>query len=94
MPPASDDYSVLDAARQAARVLITQDLDFSSLLALGGHSSPSVLTVRLPVPEPLHVADRLLEALPTLASDLQAGCIAVLEERAVRVRLLPVGREP
>ena len=92
MPPASPDEDVLREARESGRVLLTQDLDFSALLALGGHASPSVLTFRLAVPTPDAVAARFLAVLKGLESDLMSGCIATIEDKIVRVRLLPVNR--
>ena len=38
------DTEILALARQQNRVVITQDLDFSTLLALGGYNQPSLIT--------------------------------------------------
>ena len=48
------DAEILQLARQQGRVMVTQDLDFSALLALGGHDRPSLITLRLyaSVPRP------------------------------------------
>jgi len=94
MPPESTDEAVLKEARESGRVLLTQDLDFSALLALGGHASPSVVTFRLAVPDPAGVAARFLSVLEGLEPDLRSGCIAIIEDRTVRVRLLPMDRSP
>jgi predicted nuclease of predicted toxin-antitoxin system len=37
LPASTSDESVLSLAREQQRVVITQDTDFSALLALGGH---------------------------------------------------------
>ncbi len=39
------DQEILELARREGRVLITQDLDFSALLALSGHHQPSLVTL-------------------------------------------------
>jgi len=44
--PASD-QEILSFARANSRVVVSHDLDFSSLLALAGHDSPSLITLRL-----------------------------------------------
>jgi len=43
LPASAKDLEVLEFARRERRVVITQDLDFSVLLALSGYSSPSLL---------------------------------------------------
>ena len=41
----SKDMDILTYARNHNKVVITQDLDFSSLLALRGYEKPSVITL-------------------------------------------------
>ena len=41
------DSVILELARQRGMVIVTQDLDFSTLLALGGYDRPSLVTLRL-----------------------------------------------
>ena len=43
LPMDAEDSEILKFARQQNRVIITQDLDFSSLLALGGYEKPSLI---------------------------------------------------
>ncbi|MFQ5419588.1 MAG: DUF5615 family PIN-like protein [Anaerolineae bacterium] len=47
LPADAADSEILDMARQQGMVVITQDLDFSALLALGGNDRPSLVTLRL-----------------------------------------------
>jgi predicted nuclease of predicted toxin-antitoxin system len=47
LPAATSDTAILAFARQTGRVIITQDLDFSTLIAIGGHTQPSLITLRL-----------------------------------------------
>ena len=42
MPGTSADRDILQYARQQDLVIITQDLDFSRLIAIGGYTSPKV----------------------------------------------------
>lgn len=90
LPASAKDLEVLEFARRERRVVITQDLDFSVLLALSGYSSPSLITLRLPFPEPETVARRLLEVVPQVESFLLRGCAVTVEENAVRIRRLPI----
>ncbi|MEK9136587.1 MAG: DUF5615 family PIN-like protein [Bacteroidota bacterium] len=41
------DSEILLYARENNAVIITHDVDFSALLALGGHSKPSVIHLRI-----------------------------------------------
>ncbi len=90
LPSHAEDLQVLELARAEGRTVITQDLDYSALLASGGHNRPSLLSVRLHNNRPEHIASVLEKILPAIEPDLQAGAIVVVEETRVRVRLLPV----
>ena len=52
LPVTSSDMEILDLARRENRVVVTQDLDFSALLALGGFDKPSLITIRMTVADP------------------------------------------
>lgn len=86
----AEDIEILEFARRENRVVITQDLDFSSLLALGGYEKPSLITFRLSVPDPETITQKLLEFLPQIADRLAEGCAVTIDDRKVRVRRLPI----
>ncbi len=90
LPMDAEDSEILKFARQQNRVIITQDLDFSSLLALGGYEKPSLITFRLSVPDPEIITRKLLELLPDIEEALLGGCAVVIDDRRVRVRHLPI----
>ena len=90
LPMDAEDSEILKFARQQNRVIITQDLDFSSLLALGGYEKPSLITFRLSVPDPEIITRKLLELLPHIEEGLLEGCAVVIDDRRVRVRHLPI----
>jgi len=90
-PVNASDQEILELARREGRVVVTQDLDFSALLALGGYHHPSLITLRLGVSDPEMMTRRLLEVLPRLEERLEEGCAVTIEEIAVRIRRLPVG---
>ena len=90
LPMDAEDSEILKFARQQNRVIITQDLDFSSLLALGGYEKPSLITFRLSVPDPKIITQKLLELLPDIEEALLEGCAVVIDDRRVRVRRLPI----
>lgn len=91
LPEDSSDEDILAYAAETDRVVCTQDLDFSDLLAVSGRDWPSVITLRLSDAAPEVVTDRLLDVLPLLAEDLERGAIVTVDDDTVRVRSLPIG---
>ncbi len=90
MPAKSPDDEVLDWARKDGSVVVSQDTDFSALLAIGGHSRPSLVSLRLALVDPPTISRRLLEVLPRVEEDLRSGAIIVIEDACYRVRKLPI----
>lgn len=90
LPVTASDQEILELARREARVVVTQDLDFSALLALGGHSRPSLITLRLSTSNPEVVTQSLLDVLARLEQDLLDGRAITVGDVSVRVRKLPI----
>lgn len=88
LPPNVSDLGILELARREGRVIVTQDLDFSSLLALGGHDRPGLITLRLLDSSPETISYKLLETLPGLEKIVLEGCAVTIEEVSLRVRRL------
>ena len=86
LPASASDSDILSLARQQSRVLITQDLDFSALLALGGCDRPSLVTLRLLNTDPDVVTARLRQVLSQTEGVLRRGCAVIVEDSSVRVR--------
>ncbi len=91
MDPKCKDRDILRYAREHKKVLITQDLDFSFLLAVGGHRKPSVINLRLENAKPEYVATRLADVVG--AMELEEGVVMTVEETSVRYRNLPIRTE-
>lgn len=90
LPATAADEDLLVLARQERRAIITHDLDFSALLALQGHSQPSLITLRLASGDPVEVARRLIAVTIVLAEVLSQPCAVTIEDLKVRVRELPI----
>ncbi len=90
MPARTPDRQILELAREEGQAIVTQDLDFSALLALGGFDRPSLVTLRLSDSAPETVTRRLLETASLLAQVLPEGAAVTIEDEAVRVRKLPI----
>lgn len=91
LAPTATDQEIVDEAIRDDRVIVTQDLDFSALVAVSGRSVPSVVSLRLSSSRVEVVNARLELVLLALESELNAGAIVVVEDVRVRSRKLPVG---
>jgi predicted nuclease of predicted toxin-antitoxin system len=90
LPATASDVEILNFARQENRVIVTHDLDFSMLVALSGYNQPSLITLRLSSTNLNTVNQKLLEILPQVEQQLQAGSAITIEDTAVRIRQLPI----
>ena len=90
LPMTSSDAEVLDLARRENRIVVTQDLDFSSLLALGGFDRPSLISLRMRVSDPEAITQKLLELLPEIQDMLAKGCAVSVDDYSFRIRWLPI----
>ena len=86
----SKDTEILDYARTHNKVIITQDLDFSTLLAIGGYAKPSVVNIRLENAVPEFVTKRIKEALPKIEEELKRGAVVSIDEVSARYQNLPI----
>ena len=71
--------------------MLTQDLDFSAIVALSGARTPSIISLRLGSARVEVVNQRLEAVLSIIEADVRAGAIVTVEENTVRTRMLPVG---
>ena len=80
----------LRAAGQS-RILLSEDTDFGTLLALRESAKPSVILFRhMPNRSAARLTSILLTNLDTDEADLTTGAIVVFEANRIRVRRLPI----
>jgi len=84
------DPEIMEKARAEGRIVLTFDLDFADLLALGVSDSPSVVIFRLRDETPVSVNPRLLEVLDERSRELETGALIVVEDSRYRMRRLPI----
>lgn len=90
LPMAASDIEILNFARQDNRVIITYDLDFSMLVALSGNNQPSLITLRVSSTNPIVITQKILEIIPQVETELQAGCAITINDDNLRIRKLPI----
>ena len=90
LPENTPDLVLLQYAAETDRVIITQDLDFGTLLAIHGYDSPSVITLRLSGTDPDTITARLIEVIPQIEKSLAEGTAVTVEDRLVRIRPIPI----
>ena len=90
VPAHTDDSTIIELARAQDMTIITQDLDFSALIASSANTRPSLVSVRLRDNRPERIVEILAKILPTVETDLISGAIASVEDAYIRVRFLPI----
>ena len=88
---ATDD-AILEAARQQEAVVVTLDADFHRLLAASHATSPSVVRIRIERLKGDQLAAILMQVVSVAGTELDAGAVASVMPRRLRVRMLPIGR--
>ncbi len=88
----STDSAILKFARDNNRIIITQDLDFSMLMAINGYETPSLISLRINDPAPEIVTDHILRVLASLSAELGLGITVTADELTIRFRCLPISK--
>jgi predicted nuclease of predicted toxin-antitoxin system len=85
------DAEIVARARADSSVILTFDLDFGALLALGILERPSVVIFRLGDERAESVNRRISVVLSERSADLESGALILVEDASYRVRRLPIG---
>lgn len=91
-PPDAPDQELLCYAEHRGLVLVTQDLDFGRLLAMGGATTPSVIQFRAQDVLPGDVGPAFLAAIEAAHDQIAAGALVTIDPTNHRLTLLPITR--
>jgi len=86
------DEAIFEYTSSHEAIIVTQDLDFTRILALRGSHLPSVIQLRVHCPTPEVIGRALLSVLEIHRQQLQDGCLISLDLNRHRLRLLPLNR--
>lgn len=87
----ADDETIFAAAAREGRVIIAQDTDFGTILAIRHERSPSLVLFRCEPKSTDRIFRLLSDNLAAFASDLETGAVVVIEDARIRVRPFPIG---
>src|SRR5690348_2222012 len=88
----SPDHILVERAKADGLVIVTFDLDFGDILALGVLDRPSAIILRLDDERADSVNRHLSVVVSECADDLESGALVLVESTRYRVRKLPIGR--
>jgi predicted nuclease of predicted toxin-antitoxin system len=88
------DEFLFEYACEHNAVIITQDLDFTRLLALRGSQMPSVIQFRIHSPIPEIIGQALVKILHQHEEQLLRGCLISVDMDRHRLHLLPLQKAP
>jgi predicted nuclease of predicted toxin-antitoxin system len=86
------DDEILAWAREHGYVVITNDLDFSAILAATSGPAPSVLQIRNQDLLSDAAVNFVATAIKAFRQDIEAGALLSIDETGTRVRMLPLRR--
>jgi predicted nuclease of predicted toxin-antitoxin system len=89
----STDHALVERAQADGHVIVTFDLDFGDILALGVLHKPSVIILRLADERADSVNRHLSGVLAERLDDLESGALILVEDARYRIRKLPIGRD-
>lgn len=90
LSPTSSDHEIIEYVNSDSRAILTQDLDFSTEIAVSQRTHPSLILLRLSSSRVESVNRVLADVLPALEGDVQDGAIITVEDHRIRRRRLPL----
>ena len=84
------DAEILTWANEHGFVVITNDLDFSAILAASVGATPSVVQIRTQDLLSDEAVSIVAKAVQAYREDIERGALLSIDERGTRVRMLPL----
>ena len=87
----ASDRQLMQWADENGYIVITNDLDFSAILAATQRRRPSVVQIRSDLLTPTAVGGIVLRAIEQTREELAAGALMSIDAQRARLRILPFG---
>jgi len=84
------DTEIMTYAKANNFVVLTNDLDFSAILAVTNGEKPSVLQIRSEDLNPDFIGQAVIDALKQMTPELEQGALLTIDVARTRLRLLPL----
>lgn len=89
-PIGASDAELMAFAAKRDYVVLSQDLDFSTILAATSGTKPSVVQIRSDNLDPEVIGTNVVTALRQLEDELKSGAVVSIDPQRTRMRLLPL----
>jgi predicted nuclease of predicted toxin-antitoxin system len=90
-PANTGDPDIMAYAKENGFVVLTNDLDFGSILAATGGNAPSVVQLRTDDCRVGSIADLVTRSLIQAEDQLATGALVTIETTKLRITSLPIG---
>jgi predicted nuclease of predicted toxin-antitoxin system len=87
----ASDRTLMQWAAAHDHVVVTNDLDFSTILAATQRQKPSVIQIRADLLTPTAIGGAVLRAIAQTGPELAEGALVSVDPGRARVRILPLG---
>lgn len=87
----ASDRTLMQWAAAHDHVVVTNDLDFSTILAATQRRKPSVIQIRADLLTPVAIGGAVLRAIAQTERELAEGALVSIDPDRARVRILPLG---
>jgi predicted nuclease of predicted toxin-antitoxin system len=91
-PANTGDPEIMAYAKEHGFVVLTNDLDFGSILAATGGDAPSVVQLRTDDCRVGAIGDLVTQSINQAAEQLAEGALVTIETSKLRITSLPIGR--
>lgn len=88
-PGNTPDADIMEYARAENFIILTQDLDFTTLLAFMREKKPSVVQVRAGDTSPETIGACVVCAIRQVEKELNEGALLTIDTNRARLRILP-----
>jgi predicted nuclease of predicted toxin-antitoxin system len=90
----ASDSEIMAYAKANDYIVLTHDLDFSTILAATHGEKPSVVQIRADNVNPDVIGKQVIAALQQMSTELADGALLTVDTSRTRVRLLPLRPKP